>query len=324
MMCLAAFLSLVAGQEAPFDLNREKPPDFGLTAPESPADDDAKAPPPRPQQDPLEGKQEPPAVPPDDGLRPASEWNLELLPDKHLYPPYLADPRMARTATRVQFPIKHDDNIKIENDLGGYRALARWTNPHDPREEGMLYVEAGVFTRFDIQEQWDMDAADYRFGFPFIYRLGNVAMKFEIYHVTSHLGDEYIGRENAHRDSYHLEEAAWGVSWDLTPAWRTYAEAGVGVYTGTATQSGRVQAGTEWIGPPVVGRICPFAALDLQSRNEIDWDVNSAWMTGLMVKTKTGGNGLRVLGEYYRGHDQQTQFKSDREQYWSLGLATDF
>ena len=254
-----------------------------------------------------------------------NEWNAELLPDRSIYRPYLANPRQSHTGTKIQFPVRtgRESHIKIDNVLGSFRPLALWTDPNAPDTEMELFVEAAVFSRFDIEAQYDLDASDYRFGFPIVYRDGNVAMKLHVYHLTSHLGDEYISRVGRDRDSYHLEEAAAAASIQLEE-FRVYAELGVGVYVGPATQSGRVEAGAEWIGQAWFSRVAPYTALDLETRNEIDWDVNASLMAGLMVLPKNGGNGFRGFLEYYRGHDQQTQFKSEVEHYYAIGVSTDF
>lgn len=261
-------------------------------------------------------------------LQPVDEWDVEFLPTRNIYRAYLADPRQCRTGTKVEFPVRKHGHVKIENTLGSYRPLALWTNPRDPGEEAELFLEAAAFSRFDLDEAWDMDGADYKFGFPFVYRRDEVALKFEIYHVTSHIGDEFLSRSAGNgrkRDSYHLEEFVAGGAWSPHPEVRLYAEAGTSLYNGTATGNGRVQAGAEWVSTrPWGGWITPFAATDLSSRNEIDWGVNWTLTTGLWVRGKSGSNGMRFALEYYRGHDQQTQFKSDHEQYVAFNIAADF
>lgn len=258
----------------------------------------------------------------------AFDWVVAFSPDRDLYLTYLADPRQSRSGSKVQFPLRRDDredNVKIENVLGGHRPLVGWSDPAHPEVEMQLLIEAAVFSRFDIGEAWDLDAADYRFGFPFLYRVGEVVLKIHPYHITSHLGDEFISREGRKRDSYHLDELAVGVSSATDAPWRIYAELGIAVYTGPETSSGRAQVGAEYFFAPISERVTPFVALDLQTRNEIDWSWNAAAMVGLMLAPKSGdGHGLRGTLEYYRGNDVQTQFKSDREQFLALGFAADF
>ena len=256
------------------------------------------------------------------------DWDVELLPTKNIYRAYLADPRQCRTGTKVEFPVRKHGHVKIENTLGSYRPIALWTHPNDPGEEAELFLEAAAFSRFDLSEAWDMDAADYKFGFPFVYRRDAVALKFEIYHVTSHIGDEFLSRGAGNgrgRDSYHLEEFVVGGAWTLDPEFRLYGEVGTSVYNGTATGNGRLQAGAEWVSiTPWHGWLTPYAATDLSSRNEIDWGVNWTLTAGVWVRGKSGSNGLRFALEYYRGHDQQTQFKSLHEQYVAFNISADF
>ena len=112
---------------------------------------------------------------------------------------------------------------------------------------------------------------------------------------------------------------------DHDPEFRLYGEVGTSVYNGTATGNGRLQAGAEWVSiTPWHGWLTPYAATDLSSRNEIDWGVNWTLTAGVWVRGKSGSNGLRFALEYYRGHDQQTQFKSLHEQYVAFNISADF
>ncbi len=273
-------------------------------------------------------QEEPPPRPTRDELRRDwYDWDVEFAPSGDLYRTYLADPRQSKSGTKVQFPVRgtSEDNIKIENVLGGHRSLVRWSDGAHPDTEMELVIEAAVFSRFDIQEGWDMDAADYRFGFPFLYRHEDVILKFHLYHITSHLGDEYISREGRKRDSYHLDEMSVGMSYPYDQPWRVYGEVGISIYNGPETKSGRGQLGAEYIFEPISSRISPYVAVDLQTRNEIEWSWNASAMAGLMMTSKNGvGHGLRCFLEYYRGNDVQTQFKGDREHFLAVGFAADF
>lgn len=267
-----------------------------------------------------------PPPPPEEALEtePVDSWELKLLPKRNIYPEYLAAPRQTRTGTKVQFPIETTKgNVTTENVLGTYRALAHWSNPQDPLEEASLLFGAAVFSRFDFEEAWDMDAADYRFGFPFAYRYGEVTGKFEFYHITSHLGDEHITRTGRYRKSYHNDELALALSWEPDPAWRFYGEIGYPLYMGPTNKGGRVEAGAEWRGEPFWSNtFSPFAAIDLETRNEILWHVNVCALVGIATVSTDGGQGMRFFIEYYRGHDQQTQFYERREHYLALGIGT--
>ncbi len=256
----------------------------------------------------------------------ARDWDVEWAPANLLYHPYLADPRQPHTGAKLQFPIDPhvDDHVKLEAVFGGFQPLALWTDPAYADTQMEFLIEAAVFTRVDLGEGGDLEAADYRFGFPFLYRDGDVTLKFSVFHITSHLGDEYSDRTGRKRDSYHVNEFTAGLSYWVTPRMRFYGELGVALYVGPESESGRAQMGAEWIGQPLLKSLAPFVAFDLQARNEIDWHGNLNLITGLMVPRDVKSHAFRMTVEYYKGHDQQTQFKSQPEHYVATGIAFDF
>src|SRR5688572_2374373 len=94
----------------------------------------------------------------------------------------LADPRAPVTGVRFQVPVESGDDFKIENRLATHVTIWRqWTHM------GSLEIQAegAAFGRFNFSENWDMDAADFRFGFPLAARAGPLAVKLHPWHMTS-------------------------------------------------------------------------------------------------------------------------------------------
>jgi hypothetical protein len=263
----------------------------------------------------------PPAPPEGTPPEPLGNWEKEMFPgDGWLYDPYLAAQRQCRTAVKVIFPTGGDDNRKkIENTIGFDVPVIRWTDRTDSSVATELQFEAAVFARFDRHERWDMDASDWKFGVPLAHRDGDLAWKIELYHLTSHLGDEFMERTGALPLDYHLEEAAFGLSWDASAGQRLYGEAGVAVYTSGPTDNGRIQAGWEWVGNKATTGLSPFMAIDLESRHDTNWIPGKTAVVGVAF-----GRHVRMGVEYYHGYDTQTQFQKLQVQYVSLGLAMDF
>src|SRR5690349_13563169 len=140
---------------------------------------------------------------------PRSEWFPEGLSYRHP----LADPRAPVTGVRFQFPIDREDHFKIENRLATHLAIWRVGDPDLVSLE--VQAEGGAFGRFDFNENWDMDGVDFRFGFPIVSRAGPIALKLHPWHMTSHLGDEFIEREGRKRFVYARNEIALGFSCDI-------------------------------------------------------------------------------------------------------------
>ncbi len=106
-------------------------------------------------------------------------------------------------------------------------------------------------------------------------RLDVASLRAEPFHENDHLGDELVIRTGRRRISYRREDIGLGFSYGAQPDYRLYAEAGYGYTLGKLNEPWRVQAGAEWEGSPVLplGEQL-FAAADLQSWEEVDWDPN--------------------------------------------------
>ena len=269
--------------------------------------------PPPPPPGPLDG-QEP-------EFAPQGNWKKEVFPGNGLlYDTYLAAQRQSRSSLKIIYPTGGDDNHKkVEGTIGFDIPVVRWTNLADPSVATELQFELAVFSRFDRKERWDMDATDWRFGIPLAHRDGDLAWKIHLYHMSSHLGDEYMVRTGATPIDYHLNEAAFGLSWDATEGQRLYGEAGIAVYTSGPADNGRLQAGWEWVGSKASTGLAPFMAIDIESRHYTNWIPGKTAAVGVAY-----GRYVRMSVEYYHGYDTQTQFAKQQQQYLALGLAMEF
>ena len=244
------------------------------------------------------------------------------LPADLLYPHPLADPRAPFTGSRVQIPLREGRHTTLENAFGEYQSLLRRVDGEDAFE---IAAEGAVFARFDPQESLDMDGADFRFGFPLVYRRGPLALKLHPWHITSHLGDEIIEREGFLRIEYARNELALGVSWNPTPAWRLYGEGGWGFSVGDPNDPWRWMAGTEVVdrllgaeGPEV------YLAANATSWKETDWEAQLNVQAGVWLRSEETPSGARFGLEYFRGPSALTQFFFQRDHYVSVGVWIHF
>jgi hypothetical protein len=227
----------------------------------------------------------------------------------------LADPRAPVTGVRFQFPIEKEDHFKIENRLATHVTVWR-TWKEDFSFE--VQAEGGAFGRFDFNENWDMDGADFRFGFPVALRSGSLTLKLHPWHMTSHLGDEFIERTGRERFVYARNEVALGAAWDFKPETRVYAEIGYAFGRGDVNEPLRVMAGFETVGEPF------FAALNLASFEEQDWGIQFNLEAGVWIRPEGTTRGVRFSLGYFRGPSALTQFFDDNEEHWSFGFTLPF
>ena len=77
--------------------------------------------------------------------------------------------------------------------LGGRVALFRFGTSDPVRPEGFeIDLEGSGQPRLNLSDEEDLIAADFRAGLPITYGIGRWQSKFAYYHLSSHLGDEYM------------------------------------------------------------------------------------------------------------------------------------
>lgn len=252
-------------------------------------------------------------------------WTIEFNPVTDVYSRYIADPRRARNIIAVLHAI--DSSIPDTGELryhlatGGQYSFLR-LHQGDPQLGWQLDVDARFYAQFDIDHGLDEIGHDGRLGM--IVSKGfsdRAAARFAFHHTSSHLGDEYLIRnEGFERLSVRKEEFALGWSWRHSPHVRLYGETGYGIHLGELNEPWRLQGGVE-----LTSAKRPFewyAALDLTSFQENDWNLSSNLQTGIALPTR-GGRAYRFGLELYRGRAQLDSFFLFRESYVVVGAWLD-
>lgn len=249
---------------------------------------------------------------------PKTEWFPEGL--AYVHP--MADPRAPVSGCRLQFPLDSGDDLKIENRLATH--LTIWRKGDLDSECFEIQAEGAAHGRFDLVHMWDMDGVDFRFGFPIVSRTGAIAVKLHPWHMTSHLGDEFIERTGRLRVVYARNEICVGISVDKEQ-WRVYAEAGYAFSRGEVNEPFRFMVGFETVARHL-GPDFPesFAAINLTSFEEQDYGVQVSFEFGVWLRPEKSVRGVRLNLGYFRGPSPLTQFLDDNEQYWSVGFSLPF
>ncbi len=121
----------------------------------------------------------------------AESWDWWLLPEGLLYKSYIAGEKEPRFSTA--FLAEKGGDILWDTVLGGRVGVVRYGTERGIQPEGVqLDLEGGAFVRLLPQDERDVNAVDFRFGVPLTYREGPFQAKFGYYHISSHLGDEYL------------------------------------------------------------------------------------------------------------------------------------
>jgi opacity protein-like surface antigen len=251
----------------------------------------------------------------------------EPLPQGHVFEPLLADPKQPHffaawlwvTSPRLTGQVA---SIGLGEDVGLLRGRAkRW----------QVSVAAGVWSQFDMGTRSnDLINTDFRIGFPFAYRRGAFSARVQVYHQSSHLGDEFVLNTQPNRVNLSFEALEVLISGEVRGgSVRVYAggENNFRREPGTL-RPGLLHGGVEYrsggtvvrLGSLGVGRA--LAALDLKSTEERKWRLGWSARFGIEFQplgTKAPRR-LSVQLQAYTGPAPYGQFYVENVKSVGLGL----
>lgn len=265
-----------------------------------------------------------PYCPPPSGAGSGQSYQWRLMPQGLIYRSYLAGAKESRFRS-VWNNESNDGNI-WDLTLGGNVGVLRYGTGGDVRPEGFqIGIEGAGLVRLDIDEERDVDAADFRGGFPLTWGDSVNQVKFAYYHLSSHVGDEFLLKNIGFtRLNYSRDVLVLGDSYYLREDWRVYGEAG---YAVDCDVSGpwEFQFGAEWIpGGRTGGRGAPFAAVNGHLREEVDFGGNAVFQTGWAWRRSPASGVFRLGVEYYNGKDDQFSFFNESVEKVGFGMWYDY
>lgn len=257
-------------------------------------------------------------------------WGWEILPSDVIWHSYWAGPKEPRMSGTF-FKDVHNEVSLLDVTLGGRASIVRYGTRVNNQPYGWeLQIEGAAMPRLNLDENWDLDSSDFRFGIPLVYGTDLVQFKFSYYHLSSHLGDEFIQRENFPPDdrvNYSRDVLVFGTSFFPRPAWRWYAEAGWAFYADEGAEPWEFQFGVDYAQPgPTGAGGTPFFAINGLLRQELDFGGSLTAQAGWLWRGNTG-RVFRTGVQYFNGKSDQYAFSGPLlqfEQQIGVGLWYDF
>lgn len=254
----------------------------------------------------------------------APNWRWKFLPKGFLYHTYWASVAEPRLSTRAI-----DDfggHQSLDSQIGGRLGIVRFGDT-EALEGFQLDLLGGANLRQNTDtSDWDMTGTDYRFDIPLTYRRGPHAWKMGFYHVSSHMGDEFLAHNpTAQRIDYFRHSLYLGYSYYVTPDFRVYGEVDY-AFSHDFAEAWHLQFGFDW-GPvqPTGIRGAPFLAINGHLREELDFGGNVSLQTGWAWRGEGIDAGtLRTGLFFYNGGSPQFSFYQQNEQLLGWGLWYDF
>ncbi len=251
------------------------------------------------------------------------EW--QALPDGLLWRSYLAapqEPRISMVLLRTADQANYWDAT-----LGGRVGLLRYGTLGAFQPRGWQWdLEGAVMTRLDLGNSEDVVSMDYRFGTEMTRSEGPWAMKFGYFHISSHVGDEFLERNPGFaRVNYVTESMVFGLSRNMSEAIRLYGETAYAFHIAGGADRFQFQMGAEYSPMATYSkRGAPFAAINMDIRQAVDFDPAINFQTGWQWKGGLSGRSLRLGLELYDGHSTQFQFFDQTQQHIGFGAWFDY
>lgn len=256
----------------------------------------------------------------------ASSRTVQLLPEGLLYPSYLAGEKEPRLGGA--FVLDADGRLRFDASLGGRLGVLRFGGTGSDGSEGwQLDVEAAAFPRLNLDEiSSSFESADFRFGFPITYRRGALAVKSGYYHLSSHVGDEFLERHPGFVRANYVRDA-WvsGVSYLVRPNLVAYGEAAYAFYVSGGAEPWELQLGTEFR-PRLdgCGSCGPVLAMNAHLREEFDLGGTVTVLAGWEWRSRGSDRLLRLGVEYRNGKSTQYAFFDEDEEIVGLMIHFDY
>ncbi len=252
---------------------------------------------------------------------------FEVLPAGLLFRPLIADPRWPAFGTTIRH---YFDDGKWETvaavALGDMMPIVRGRIGEGLQWE--VGVHAALWGLFDMDsESVDLVNMDFIVGGFGSFRQGPWSGIGRVFHRSSHLGDEEILNRGTPRVNFSHEGVDARVSYEPLEWLRVYGGGGYVFRVNPKSYAPwSLTLGSElrsaWTLP---GRLRPIFGVDVQSREEHDWQPQLSVRTGLELESAAVlGRRIQVLLEYFNGHSMDGQFYTRDVEYLGLGIHFKF
>ena len=249
----------------------------------------------------------------------------QVLPDGLIFPSYLAGPKESRLGSAWNYDKNH--GWMWDATAGGRFPLLRYGTKDRVLPEGFqIDLEGAAMVRIDYEQELDLLAADFRVGVPITFGNKRTQYKIAYYHLSSHLGDEYMNRPDAReRVNYVRDSLVFGVSYRIQRDVRLYGEAAWAFFTGEKTKPWEFQFGAEYsqLYPANRQYGSPFFAINGHLFQELNFGGNLNVQLGWQWR---GPNHhlFRMGLQYFCGASDQHSFQDLYESKIGFGFWADF
>ncbi len=255
-----------------------------------------------------------------------------------LFEPFVADPREIDYSIGVRFNDHFLDKISnyrgsthlVDVSYGDTIALYRWYDVGMFGADLQIEIEGALWALFaPWQEDSPLINTDYYLGFPITYAFGPWGIRWRLYHISSHLGDEFmLFNPHVRRVNPSSEYTDFFLSYYLWKEIRLYAGGGYILHRDESFpfKRGYGEFGAEYHGeswgvyfPTQFLFIQPYGGMHFRVREDNEWMIDQTYVLGVEIGKTVGlERKMRLFLEYHDGASLEGQFARQRTDYWSI------
>ena len=247
------------------------------------------------------------------------------LPQHSLFEPLIADPKWPRFSLAYHYYLKdrmpkHAFSPNFGASFGLYRAEAK-------NLEWEIGVQAGLFALMDIGKTPSaLINADYFVGLPLSYSSGSWSGLIRLYHISSHLGDEFMltpeGKKTERINlSYEGIDMLFSYHFGNT---RVYGGGGYIIHKEPSYYKPlKIQGGAEYYSGTTFlnGRLRPIGGIDIKAEEHGKWIPGISCKAGVQLENSSLiSSKVQLMLEFYSGKSIHGQFYKDSVKYIGVGL----
>lgn len=259
-----------------------------------------------------------------------------------LFQPLVANPRQVMYSVAYRAGDKVVGKKAICVSLGDNFPIYRWNNVWRWCGDLQIGIEAGVWCPFNFDDVPHKDGTycelvntDYLLGIPLCYAVDRWSFRLRLYHISSHLGDEFMCNRPEFLDKRvnpSFEAIDFFTSYQFSRNLRGYFGPGVILHSDKSFPMKYlyVDYGLEFRAfacrfdyHRLYGT--PFIAIDVENWQVRNWDFDFTIKAGYEISKLAGiGRKMRFFASYHNGFSYEGQFFLERTQYGEFGFSWGF
>lgn len=264
-----------------------------------------------------------PAASPQADIATAPRWHV--LPLGLLYDPYVAGEKEPRLSWSI---LEEGPRGRIWDGSVGLRVglLRHATSPVAGAEGWQVDVEGAAQLRLTPEDYNTLESVDYRAGLWVTRRRGPLALKVGYYHLSAHLGDEFLLMyPGIPRIDYVRDSLVAGVMVDVTPTLQAYAEAGYAYIRHGGAEPVEIQVGAQYTAARYPGRRgAPVAAVNVHMREEQHFRASVNAVLAWGWHSRETGHRIRAGLQGFAGRSMQYSNLTQSERLLGVGVWFDY